>query len=109
MDLADALLVVAEGMRSGDARDALGGTYHLAGRGSCSWAEFASEIFRCSARLGGPSARVVPISTGEFPTVAVRPRYSLLDSGRFEREFGFTMPDWCAGVAEVVRRLVEAA
>jgi dTDP-4-dehydrorhamnose reductase len=100
LDIADALLSSAV---SGKGR---GRTYHLAASGTCSWADFATAIFRISAGLGGPSARVVPISTREFPTPAIRPRYSVLDSQSFEEEFGFAMPGWQESAADVVRRLV---
>ena len=104
LDLADALLLVTERRHGGAA---IGGTYHLAGRCACSWAELATEIFRVSAGLGGPSARVVPIATSDYPTAAARPANSVLDSGRFERDFACAMPPWRDSLAVVVRRLVE--
>lgn len=101
LDVADAVLSCAGKVTDGH-------IYHLAARGHCSWADFASEIFRLSAGLGGPSAKVVPIRTADFPTAAERPRYSVLDSSRFERDFGFVMPDWRESLADVVQRLVES-
>ncbi len=85
-----------------------GQTYHLTGTGACSWADFAEEIFAVSGDLGGPSATVIPISTDEFPTAAARPRYSVLDCGKFASDFGVALPPWQSQVRRVVGRLTAA-
>lgn len=105
LDLAEALLAVLESWRGGE-RSGLGRTFHVAGTGSCSWAELAEEIFRQSAAGGGPSATVRRIASADYPTKAARPRNSTLDTSAFERAFGFAMPDWRNSVGEVVRRLL---
>ncbi len=55
-----------------DAR--LYGLYHLTNSGSCSWFEFAEEIFS----LSGAEVRVVPIPTSEYPLPAARPANGVL-------------------------------
>jgi dTDP-4-dehydrorhamnose reductase len=108
LDLADGLFALCHGWRSG-ARTGLGETYHLAGTGETVWADFARAIFaECDAN-GLPSARVVPIGTEDYPTRAVRPANSTLDSSRFVHDVGFQMPDWRASLAEVVKALAEQA
>jgi dTDP-4-dehydrorhamnose reductase len=102
LDIADALLAALP-----RARD-WGATYHLAAPEPCSWADLASAVFEASRAVGGPSADVIPISTAEYPTPARRPMYSVLDSGRFARDFGIRLPDLRSSVAEVVERLVAA-
>ncbi|MFC2058013.1 dTDP-4-dehydrorhamnose reductase [Chloroflexota bacterium] len=52
------------------------GVFHITNRGVCSWYEFAREI----VRLGGLDARVVPITSAEYPTPARRPGFSVLDN-----------------------------
>lgn len=52
------------------------GTYHMTNTGSCSWYEFACEIFK----LSGLNPSIMPISTGEFGAKAARPAYSVLDN-----------------------------
>jgi len=99
LDVADAILAAAQ------SRQGRGRTYHVAGRGSCTWAQFAEEIFRRSSEFGGPFAAVVPIPTTDFPTPAARPHYSVLDSSRFEQEFGFVMQRWEDSTREIVGRL----
>lgn len=107
LDIADALLAVADGW-SRQGRDGLSGVYHLAGSGETTWCGFAAEIFRVSAGLGGPSAKAIPIGTSDFPTKAVRPANSRLDSTKFARDFGYRSPSWRDSTAEVVARLVAA-
>jgi dTDP-4-dehydrorhamnose reductase len=103
LDLAEGLLAIVEGWAEGGA--GLGGTYHLAGTGPASWCDFARFIFDELRRLHLPSAEVQPLKTSDWPTKAVRPQNSRLDSSKFARDFGFTMPPWQASAAEAIRRL----
>jgi dTDP-4-dehydrorhamnose reductase len=100
LDLADALLTALPRVRT------WGATYHLAAPEPCSWADLASAVFETSRSLGGPSAKIIPITTAEYPTPARRPMHSALDSSRFARDFGIRLPDWHSSVADVVERLV---
>jgi dTDP-4-dehydrorhamnose reductase len=71
------------------------GLYHLSCRGQATWFDFARAIVGDSSR-----PRIVPITTDQYPTPARRPPYSVLDTGRFERTFGFALPDWRSALAE---------
>jgi dTDP-4-dehydrorhamnose reductase len=104
LDLADGLLAMLDRWSVGSA--GLGETYHLAGTGSASWFEFAGFIFAELRALGLPSAEVQPLGTLDWPTKAVRPGNSRLDSSKFERDFGFQMPSWQSSTAEAIRRLI---
>lgn len=106
--LAEAILKVAEGWRQGE-RIGQGETYHLAGSGEASWYEFAREVMASRARLGLRVARLVPILASDWPMRAVRPAYSVLNCGKFTRDFGFVLPQWQASVAHVVERLARDA
>jgi dTDP-4-dehydrorhamnose reductase len=68
------------------------GIYHVTDKtdGGISWYEFAGEIVRSS----GSSATIIPITTGEFPRPATRPRYSVLDVSIFSLVTGDPLPDW---------------
>ena len=99
LDLADGLLAMVK------ADSGWGETYHLAGSGETSWCDFAREIMDQCAANGLPHVPVDPIRTEDWPTRAVRPRNSVLDSGKFSQTFGFVMPDWRASTREVVERL----
>jgi dTDP-4-dehydrorhamnose reductase len=85
-----------------------GETYHLAGNGAATWCEFAREIMMQCAAVGAAHVPVEPIGTGDWPTRAPRPQSSLLDSGKFEHTFGFSMPDWRFSTRNVVERSSQA-
>jgi dTDP-4-dehydrorhamnose reductase len=85
------------------------GIYHAAGTGEGTWCDLAREIFRQSARCGGPSAKVRPITTAGYPTPVHRPANSRLDCGKLARVFGIRLPDWRQGVAECVTRLCSSS
>ena len=65
------------------------GLYHLVNDGAATWFEFAREIVRRT----GVEAAVTPCSSGEYPTRAARPRYSVLDNAKISAAFG-AMPPW---------------
>jgi dTDP-4-dehydrorhamnose reductase len=108
LDLADALLLVLGRWEAGD-RTGLGGTYHLASPTPATWFEIAQQVVVDCRRLGLPGAEVKPVASSDWPTRARRPHNSVLDSTRFERDFGYRMPEWQGSVTEVVERLAEMA
>ena len=65
------------------------GTHHVVNSGTASWFDFAREIVRGA----GIETDVVPCASREYPTRAMRPRYSALDNGGVSELFG-PMPDW---------------
>jgi dTDP-4-dehydrorhamnose reductase len=89
-DLADAVLEL-EGLAGGRAPSAPG-VYHFANTGETTWHAFAEAIRETLLRLGRPvkAARVVPVTTAEFPRPAPRPPYSVLDTRRIEATLGRT-------------------
>jgi dTDP-4-dehydrorhamnose reductase len=102
LDLADAIIHVARRWHS----VGKGETYHLAGSGIASWFDVAEAVHAELARLGRDPAKVDPIATADWPTPARRPAYSALDSGKFERDFGWTMPDWRVSLPAIVERIL---
>ena len=65
------------------------GLYHVVNTGPATWFDFACEI----VRRCGIEAAAVPCASGEYPTRAARPRYSVLDNTRVSAAFG-AMPVW---------------
>ena len=107
-DIAAALITIAEKVRSSD-RPGLRGRFHLTAPDSGTWADLAERVFEASRERGGPSASVVRITTGDYPTPAQRPANSQLDCSRLAREHGVTLPSWRSSAAEVVAKLLEEA
>lgn len=70
------------------------GLYHLSSTGAASWFDFAVAIVGDAAR-----PRVVPIATAAYPTPARRPAYGVLGTAKFERAFGFSLPEWREALA----------
>lgn len=75
------------------------GIYHFTCGGQTSWCEFAELIFS----LNKLSNIVVhPITTAEYPTPAVRPAFSVLDTTKLATEFGVSLPHWRDALARCV-------
>jgi dTDP-4-dehydrorhamnose reductase len=58
------------------------GIYHITNSDSCSWYEFAREIFE----IAGIDVELVPVTTEEFPRPAPRPKYSVLENYNWKLE-----------------------
>ncbi len=80
------------------------GVFHLVAGGQCSWFDFAEAIFARAVERGvlDRAPRVVPIASADYPTRATRPAYSVLDSAGLKSAFGLELPDWRAGLDEVL-------
>ncbi|MBE5949649.1 MAG: dTDP-4-dehydrorhamnose reductase [Lachnospiraceae bacterium] len=77
------------------------GTYHGTCEGSCSWADFAKEIFR----LAGKNTEVDYITTEEYPTPAKRPAYSVLEKFMLKLTVGYEPADWHEAIAEYIQEI----
>lgn len=77
------------------------GLFHGTCEGSCSWAEFAEEIFR----LGNRGTMVVPITTEEYDAPAKRPAYSILDNYMLRLTTDFQMAKWQDAIAAYMEEI----
>jgi dTDP-4-dehydrorhamnose reductase len=64
--------------------------FHFSNQGVCSWFDFAYEIIK----QAGLSTRIVPITTKEYPTKAIRPQYSVLNKQKITNLLGMEIPHW---------------
>lgn len=74
----------------------LSGTYHWSNAGEASWYDFAVAIGAIASEnqcLISP-AKILPISTEQYPTLAKRPRYSVLDTQATVNLLGITPISW---------------
>ena len=103
-DLASALATIARALVNDPSAPT--GTFHFSNAGATTWADFAAEIFVLSAARGGPSARVEPITTTDYPTPARRPAYSLLSTRRIEALYGVSPRPWQAAISDIIDELI---
>ena len=76
------------------------GLYHMTNTGSCSWFEFACEIFK----LMDINIDVVPVSSEEFGAKAIRPRYSVLDNTNL-KDIGISdLRDWKSALEDYLAK-----
>ncbi len=83
------------------ARATAAGVLHVTNTGTASWYEVALRVFAAA----GAEALLTPCTTREYPTAAVRPAYSVLDTTRYERLAGAALPSWENAVDRFVSAL----
>jgi dTDP-4-dehydrorhamnose reductase len=76
--------------------NAASGLYHATAEGSCSWFEFAREIFR----LSKSSITLNKAAPGEFPAKVPRPKYSVLENANLKKQNLNGMAFWQEALAE---------
>jgi dTDP-4-dehydrorhamnose reductase len=103
-DLACALATIAGALVNDPSAPT--GTFHFSNAGTTTWADFAAEVFALSAARGGPSARVEPIMTADYPTPARRPAYSLLSTRRIQELYGVSPRPWQAAIHDIIDELI---
>ena len=83
------------------------GVYHWSDEGSISWYHFAVAIQEegVAAGLLAHSIPIKPITTDEYPTLAARPAYSVLDRSRTEADFACTARPWREQLKRVIQEL----
>jgi dTDP-4-dehydrorhamnose reductase len=71
-----------------------------------SWHEFATGIREAALEHGLSlrCARVLPVTTAEFPRPAPRPAYSVLDTSRIEAVLGRKPRTWTEALAAYINR-----
>jgi dTDP-4-dehydrorhamnose reductase len=103
LDIAAAVLAIAPKL-TGASFDAHG-VYHLAGAEAVTRFAFAQRIFSAFAAQGGRLPRIEPVTSAKFPSAAVRPTYSALDSARFGATFGVAMSGLDAALARTLQSI----
>ena len=81
------------------------GVYHFVNAGVTSWHGLAEHIFNWRAEHGWPVPQVRPIATTDFPTPALRPRYSHLDTTLIQARFGIEPRPWEQAIDEILEEL----
>lgn len=102
-DIAEATAAITAKWLPGRANS---GVYHLTACGSTTWHGFASQAIRLLSEAHPDQreklARLIPISTAEYPTAAVRPKNSQLDCSKLAAAFHCRLPKWGDSLAKVM-------
>ena len=77
------------------------GIYHFSNEGAISWYDFAKAI----CELCGNTCDIKPCHTGEYPTKAVRPHFSVFDKTKVKETFGIAIPYWKDSLKDCIDRL----
>lgn len=90
----------AHAIRIAQDKPEVAGLYHLIASGTTTWFDYAQRVFATARAAGVELAvnQVNAVPTSAFPTPAKRPHNSRLDTSKFQRTFGLTLPDWTLGV-----------
>ncbi len=84
------------------------GHYHLAAQGETSWYAYANYVFDIAQLQGMPLQlkTVKPISTIDYPTPAVRPLNSRLNTQKLQQMFALHLPQWQQGVEHMIKETI---
>ena len=102
--------VTAHAIRHLHKRPEDAGLYHCVAAGETTWNAYAKYVLAC-AQVSNPAIaikakEVAPVPTSDFPTPAVRPHNSRLNTGKLQATFGLGMPHWQAGVARMLAEIL---
>ena len=81
------------------------GTYHITSKGLITWYDLTCEIVK---RMKYPT-RVIPILSKDYPTKAVRPYFSKLNTFKLSKVHGNKLIDWKDGLKELIDELKESS
>jgi dTDP-4-dehydrorhamnose reductase len=83
------------------------GTYHYTNSGVASWYDFAVAILEEAYELGFglQVQRIIPISTIEYPTPAIRPHFSVLDCGKISTVLATYPLHWRVRLRQMLKEL----
>ena len=105
IEIAAATRKIVEGILAGQfgaAKD-WAGVYHMTCADSTTWFGFTQAIFaRAGNLLPGRTPELVPITTGEYPTPARRPRNSVLSNAKLHAILGVQLAPWQNALDDVM-------
>lgn len=89
-----------------NAHTELTGIYHYCGDEPCSWYDFANAIFEKAKIVNFKTPRFIySIESSQYPTLAVRPLYSVLNCDNIKNTFGVSSSNWRLGIKTVLSKL----
>lgn len=98
-DLACTIIRIIQKIESGQVDTP--GIYHYSNEGVISWYDLACFIVEYYKL----PCRVKPITTEEYKTLAVRPRFTVLDKRKVKSTFGIDIPHWHESLLDCLNEL----
>jgi dTDP-4-dehydrorhamnose reductase len=80
---------------------AKGKIYHYSNEGVTSWYDFATAIIE----MGSLNCKVKPIETKDYPTLAKRPHFSVLNKSKIKLDFNIEIPYWKNSLEKCIEKL----
>jgi len=96
-DLARTILEIIQKTEAGVC-EFVPGTYHYSNEGVCSWYDFAIAIHQ----IYGISCQVDAIESKDYPSIVVRPPYSVLNKSKIKSIFGIQIPYWRSSLEKCI-------
>ena len=86
------------------------GLYHLVASGETNWCDYARFVVSEALAAGGllalaPDA-IRGIASSEYPTAAVRPANSRLETAKLRKAFDLELPNWQSGVQHILQQIL---
>ncbi len=79
----------------------LKGVYHYSNEGVASWYDFAKAI----VDIMGIACTIEPVVSSDYPALAKRPAYSVLDKSKIKKQLGISVPYWRDSLHQCLNRL----
>ena len=102
--------VTAHAIRHLQQRPQDAGLYHLVAGGETNWNLYAKYVLdqaqKAQSAIKMVAKEVAPVPTSAFPTPAVRPHNSRLNTTKLQTTFGLTLPHWQQGVARMLYEIL---
>lgn len=78
------------------------GIYNFSNEGVISWFDFTKHIYQLANIT---SCKVAPIHTADYPTLAQRPHFSVLDKTKIKNTYNIEIPYWRDSLEECIQLL----
>jgi dTDP-4-dehydrorhamnose reductase len=84
------------------------GTYHISNDGYTSWFDFAYKIISIlenkNIKYSLSSKNIFPILSKDYPTIAKRPKFSVLDCSKIKKEFKLSFNNWEESLKDIINQ-----
>ena len=102
--------VTAHAIRHLQQRPQDAGLYHLVAGGEVTWNGYAKFVIEHASKAQSAikiiAKEIAPVPTSAFPTPAVRPHNSRLNTTKLQTTFGLTLPHWQTGVERMLTEIL---